>query len=88
MIQEACNNFVLVLREATEQVKSGMVIPGQGREKPHAGTIHAVGELVEDPKIKAAVGRKCLFHKTVGFDIDYEGIVYLVLQDREIIALP
>ena len=88
MIQKACNNFVLVLRDETETEIGGMIIPGGGREKPHEGTIHAVGSQVQDVEIKAAVGQKCLFHAGIGFEIIYEEIVYLVLGGHEIIALP
>lgn len=88
MIRTACNKFVLVLRDETETEVSGLEIPNEGRVKPHSGTIHAVGSLVEDEGIKAGVGAKCLFHAGVGFELDYEDTVYLVLGGHEIIALP
>jgi co-chaperonin GroES (HSP10) len=47
-----------------------------------------VGALVKDPNIKAAKGKICLFHPTVGWEIEYEGVFYLVLHDHEIIGLP
>lgn len=86
MIQKACNEFVLVLRDKTPT--EGLMLPSTGRVKPHTGTVHAVGSLVKDPNIKSAKGKKCLFHPTVGWEIDYEGTTYLVLLDREIIAIP
>ncbi len=88
MIRKACNKYVLVLRDETETEIGGMIIPGEGREKPHEGKIHAVGSQVEDEEIRASVGQKCLFHAGVGFEIDYEDVIYLVLAGHEIIALP
>lgn len=88
MIQKACNNFVLVLRNETETEIGGMIIPTGGREKPHEGIIHAVGSRVEDQEIHAAIGQKCLFHAGIGFEIVYEEVIYLVLGGHEIIALP
>jgi len=88
MIQKACNEFVLVLRDETPTEKSGLAIPSSGRKKQHTGTIHAVGGLVKDPHIKAGKGKKCIFHADVGFELTYEDVVYLVLADREIIAMP
>lgn len=86
MIQTACNKFVLVLRDEPEV---GLFeIPSEGQKKPHSGIIHAVGSQVEDENIKAGVGKKALFHQGVGFEIEYEEIVYLVLGGHEIIALP
>lgn len=88
MIRIACNNFVLVLRDETETEQSGFELPSGGREKPHRGTIHAVGDTVESENVKAGVGEKCLFHAGIGWEIVYEDVVYLVLGGHEIIALP
>lgn len=88
MIRKACNKFVLILRDETETELGGMILPSEGREKPHEGTIHAVGSCVEDEDIKGAVGEKCLFHAGIGWEIVYEEVVYLVLGGHEIIALP
>lgn len=88
MIRKACNKFVLILRDETETELGGMILPSEGREKPHEGTIHAVGACVDDEDIKAAVGQKCLFHAGIGFEIEYEEVIYLVLGGHEIIALP
>lgn len=88
MIETACNKFVLVLRDETETEISGLEIPNEGRKKPHSGIIHAVGSKVEDENIKAGIGKKCLFHSGIGFELEYEEIIYLVLGGHEIIALP
>lgn len=86
MIQ-ATNNFIFVVRDVIEGEKDGFFIPDQGREKPPTGEIISVGELVQDKKIKSAKNKKCMFHKGVGMPIEYEGVEYLVLEDRQIIAL-
>lgn len=85
---KATNEFVLIKRDKTESEKSGLIIPSAGRVKPHVGTIESVGALVRDHNIKAGKGKKCLFHPTVGFEIVYDDVTYLVLTDREIIAMP
>lgn len=88
MIRKACNKFVLVLRDETETEIGGLIIPSGGREKPHEGTIHAAGSCVEDEDVKAGAGQKCLFHAGIGWEIEYEDVIYLVLGGHEIIALP
>lgn len=88
MIETGCNKFVLVLRDKTETETTGFYIPDQGRVKPHTGIIQAVGPEVECRNVKAGQGKKCLFHPSVGYEIEYEGVVYLVLSGHEIIALP
>jgi co-chaperonin GroES (HSP10) len=84
---QACNNFVFVVRDESEKEKDGMFIPNKGVEKPHEGTIHSVGSLVRDSKIKNGKNKKCVFHKGIGFSIDVDGTNYLVLADTEIIGV-
>jgi co-chaperonin GroES (HSP10) len=86
MIKKACNKIVLVFRD--EAAVTAYDLPSGGQEKPHSGTIHAVGSLVEDEEIKLAIGQKALFHPGVGWDIVYEEVTYLVLSAHEIIAIP
>lgn len=88
MIETACNDFVLILRDETLSQKGGMLVASQGREKPHIGVIHAVGDTVASANVKAAIGRKCIFHSGSGFEIEYEDIIYLVVEGLKIIAIP
>lgn len=87
MAIKAVNNFIFVIRDKTEAEKSGLLIPSVGREKPHQGSVLSVGSLVKDKEIKSGKGKKVLFHKGVGFEIDYEGQTYLVLNEQEVIAI-
>ena len=84
---KATNEFVLVIRDKTETEASGFVLPSDGKKKPNVGTIFSVGILVKDGNIKSGKGKKCLFHSTVGWDITYEGVEYLVLEGPQIICL-
>lgn len=86
MIQ-ATNNFVFIIRDEAEKEKEGLIIPGQGQEKPHEGTIFSVGDLVADKKIKSGKGKKCLFFKGNGFDIPYQDKTYLVLESDRVVAV-
>ena len=87
MNMKAVNEFVLVIRDKTESEKNGLVLPEGGKVKPHQGTIVSSGKLVKDPDIKSGKGKKCLFHKTVGFELEFEGTTYLVLMGHEIIGI-
>ena len=84
---KATNNFVFLIRDKTEAESGGLVLPTTGREKPHTGTIISVGGLAKDPEIKRGKGRKALFHKGIGFEIEFEDTKYLVLMENEIIAI-
>lgn len=84
---KATNNFVFLIREKIESESKGIILPTSAREKPHTGKVISVGGLAKDPEIKRSKGQKALFHKTVGTNIEYEGIEYLVLQEHEILAI-
>lgn len=84
---KATNNFVFIIRDGAEAEKTGIFIPGDGREKPPMGTVFSIGGLVKDGNIRSAKGKRAIFHKGVGFSINFEGADYLVLQDTEIIAI-
>ena len=82
---EATNSFVFIIRDDIKEESDGFIIPGQGREKPHAGKIFSVGGVVRDKKIRK--GRKAIFHKDNGFEIEYKDCTYLVLESERIIGV-
>jgi co-chaperonin GroES (HSP10) len=84
---KAVTDHIWSIRDKTESEKSGILIPGSGREKPHTATVHSIGSLVKDKDIKASKGKKIIFHKTIGQEIEYGGITYLILHEHEIIGV-
>lgn len=82
---EATNNFVLIIRDKTPSEVAGLQIPDNGQEKPFKGVIATVGELVQDKRIQA--GKSALWHKGNGWDMEYEGETYLVIEGDRIIAV-
>ena len=86
-IVHATNNFVWIIRDEVDNEASGLIIPDSGKVKPHRGTIFSVGAMAKDPKIKNGKGKKALFHKGIGFEIDFEDKTYLILLDAEIIGV-
>ncbi len=83
----AVNNFVFILRDEAASETGGYILPDQAQEKPHHGTILSVGGGVDDPDIVGGVGKKCLFHKGNGFDIEFEGETFLVIEAIKIIGV-
>jgi chaperonin GroES len=86
-MMQATNNFVFLIRDDIETEKSGFIIPGQDREKPHEGTVVSIGDRVQDKNIQKSKGKKAVFHKGIGFEIELDNQVYLVLMGDEIIAV-
>lgn len=82
------NNAVWIIRDKTEtETASKLFIPGQGREKPNTGIVFGVGGLVKDPEIKRSKGKKALFHKGTGQELEYEGQTYLILDASHVIGV-
>lgn len=85
---KAYGNNVIVIRDEIEKEKKGLLLPPGVREKPHQGTILSVGGTVQDEELRKAADTKCLFHRNVGQEIEYEGQIYLILQGHEVICAP
>lgn len=84
---KATNTFVWIIRHKVEAEKAGLIIPSQGKVKPHTGTIYSIGSKVTDKDIKGGKNKIAIFHAGIGFEITYKEATYLVLQENEIIGV-
>ena len=84
---------IVVRPMAAEQVtSSGLVIPDTAQEKPQEAEVIAVGPGRIDDKgnrvpLDVAVGDKVIFSKYGGTELKYEGVEYLVLSARDVLAV-
>ena len=62
---------------AEETTKSGIVLPGQTKEKPQQAEVVAVGPNVED---LISVGDKVIYAKFAGTEVELDGANYLVMK--------
>lgn len=84
---KATNTFIWIIQDKADSEKDGLLIPGTGREKPHTGIISAIGKKVTDPDIKGGKHKRAIFHKGVGWPIQYGDQEYLILEEGHIIAV-
>jgi co-chaperonin GroES (HSP10) len=84
MQPKATGTYVWIIRDETKSEQSGLLIPGIGREKPQTGIIHSFGDKTTDEDIRTR--KRAIFHKGIGQEIEYNGQIYLVLQEHEIIG--
>ena len=83
----------VVVKQDPEEIKtkSGIVLPETAKEKPSEGTIVAVGTGRYEngqkvlPEVK--VGDKVIYSKYGGTEIKYEGEEYIILSERDILAI-
>ena len=84
---------VVVRPLAAEQVTaSGLIIPDTAKEKPQEGEVVAVGEGRFDDKgaripMDGKVGDKGVFSKYGGTELKYGSEEYLVLSQRDVLAI-
>lgn len=78
--------------EAEEKTSGGIVLPDTAKEKPQQGEVLAVGPGKLDEKgtrqpMELKVGDKVLFAKYSGTEVKIEGVEYLILAERDILAI-
>lgn len=78
--------------EAEEKTAGGIVLPDTAKEKPQQGEILAVGPGKLDEKgnrqpMEVKIGDKVLFAKYSGTEVKIDGTEYLILSERDILAV-
>jgi chaperonin GroES len=77
---------VKISADAEEKKIGGIIIPDTAKEKPQMAEVVAVG-TDEDLKKAVKVGDKILYGKYAGTEIELDGIKYLILEKKEILAI-
>jgi chaperonin GroES len=78
----------IVLKQTT---KSGIVLPGQAKEKPQEAEVIAVGPggVVDGKEVvmQVKVGDKVIYSKYAGTDVELEGEKYIIVKQNDILAI-
>ena len=76
---------------AEETTKSGIVIPGQSKEKPQQAEIIAVGPggVVDGKEVKmeVEVGNTVIYSKYAGTNVKLEDEEYIIVKQDDILAV-
>ena len=85
------DKIVLKQLEAEEPTKSGIVLPGQAKEKPQEAEVIAVGPggVVDGKEVvmQVKVGDKVIYSKYAGTDVELEGEKYIIVKQNDILAI-
>ena len=78
--------------EQEEKTASGIFLPDTAKEKPSQGEVVAVGpgKVQDDGKrvaLDVKVGDKIIFSKYAGTEVKFEGTKYLIVSERDILAI-
>lgn len=92
MIKPLGDRVVIQTLEREEKTKSGIVLPDTVKEKPQEGQVVAVGtgKVLENGQrvaLEVKVGDKVIFSKYAGTEVKVDGQDYLILSERDILAI-
>ncbi len=86
------DNIVVQVLEAEAKTGAGLFLPDTAKEKPQQGKVAAVGAgrrlkngQVVAPSVKK--GDKILFGKYSGNEVKIEGEEYLIISEKDILAI-
>ena len=85
------DKIVLKQLEAEETTKSGIVLPGQAKEKPQEAEVIAVGPggVVDGKEVvmQVKVGDKVIYSKYAGTEIKLDNEELLIVRQSDILAI-
>ncbi|MGN0947682.1 co-chaperone GroES [Megasphaera sp.] len=92
MLKPLGDRVVIRVLEQEEKTASGIFLPDTAKEKPSQGEVVAVGpgKLQDDGKrvaLDVKVGDKIIFSKYAGTEVKFEGQKYLIVSERDILAI-
>lgn len=77
----------LVIKQvvAEETTKSGIVLPGQAKEKPQEAVVVAVGKSVDSDIIKE--GDTVIYSKYAGNTVKVDDEEYIIVKEEDVLAI-
>lgn len=85
------DRVVLKQLQAEETTKSGIVLPGQNKEKPQQAEVIAVGPggVIDGKEVKMQVvaGQKVIFSKYAGTEVKLDDEEYIIVKQSDILAV-
>ena len=92
MLKPLGDRVVIRVLEQEEKTASGIFLPDTAKEKPSQVEVVAVGpgKLQDDGKrvaLDVKVGDKIIFSKYAGTEVKFEGTKYLIVSERDILAI-
>jgi len=92
MLKPLADHIVVELTVKEEKTSSGIYLPDTAKEKPQTGKVVAVGagKVLDNgtrvaPEVKA--GDEVVFAKYSGTEFKYDGKDYLILSERDVLAV-
>ena len=92
MLKPLGDRVVIRVLEQEEKTASGIYLPDTAKEKPSQGEVVAVGagKVADDGKriaLDVNVGDKIIFSKYAGTEVKFDGQKYLIVSERDSLAV-
>jgi len=85
------DKIILKPVKSEEKTASGIVLPDSAQDKPQEGDVIAVGPGREIDNVKEVMevkeGDRVLYSKFSGIEVTYQGEDYLVVSQKEVLAV-
>ena len=90
-IRPLFDRVVIKSCEVAETTKSGLILPGNAKEKPQMAEVIAVapGGVVDgkDVTMSVNVGDKVIYSKYAGNEVKLDGEEYIIVRQSDILAV-
>ncbi len=73
--------------EAEEKTQGGIILTSSAKEEPQVAEILAVGIGTKEEPMELKVGDKVIFAKYAGTICKYQGEEYIVMNQKDILAI-
>ena len=80
------DRVVIKKLEAEEKTASGIVLPGQAKERPQVAEVVAVGPGTDDVEMVVKIGDQVVYSQYAGTEVKYDGEEYTILSQKDILA--
>jgi chaperonin GroES len=81
------DRVVLKQLAAESKTKSGIVLPGQEKEKPQQAEVVAVGPGTEEVKMEVKKGDEVIYAKYAGTEVKLDSETYIIVKQQDILAV-
>jgi len=86
-IKPLADRVIIEASAAEEKTAGGIIIPDTAKEKPQRGKVVAVGSGKPDEPMTVKTGDMVLYGKYAGTEVAVEGKDYLIMSEKDILAI-
>ena len=87
MLKPLKDRVVIQMVEQEEKTAGGLFLPTAAQEKLQFAIVLAVSEFTEEKDRQVQVGDRVVFEKYTGTEVKLDGQEYIIVKEKDIIAI-